>query len=133
MTFIVEKLWPDRQAWIEKMAGAPGFITHAEELAGIITQFVQALADAGLSKGVIKTHLGNMDVLSNDAMRRLHASGDLESTGYHSISQMLRNMVSEEGGPVIHWMDEARQKSFNSTCRKLNHFFLRRLREKAAA
>jgi hypothetical protein len=36
--------------------------------------------------------------------------------------QLIRNVIYEDGGPLIHngWEDE--QRSFDSTCRKFHHF-----------
>jgi hypothetical protein len=39
-----------------------------------------------------------------------------------AADRLLRSVIREDGGPLIHNGSEDEQRSFDSTCRKLNRF-----------
>ena len=38
------------------------------------------------------------------------------------VERLLRDLIHEDGGPLIHNGEEETQRSFDSTCRKLHRF-----------
>jgi hypothetical protein len=58
--------------------------------------------------------------LGGDIIRDLH---DNPSLRRRDIAHVLREMIGDDGGPLIHGGDSGKaQRSFDSTCRKLHRF-----------
>ena len=83
------------------------------------TPFLMHLATSELSKRTIQRHIDNMWVLGGEIIRDLNEDPSLRKV---AAEKLLRNVVHEDGGPLIHngWEDE--QRSFDSTCRKFHRF-----------
>jgi hypothetical protein len=83
------------------------------------THFLLDLAASGLSKKTIQRHVDNLWLLGGEIIRDVNQDPPLRKI---SGKQLLRHVVHEDGGPLIHngWEDE--QRSFDSTCRKLHRF-----------
>jgi hypothetical protein len=81
--------------------------------------FLLHLAESGLSKRTILNHVGNMWLLGGEIIRDVNEQPRLRNS---SSEQLVRAVVHEDGGPLIHngWEDE--QRSFDSTCRKFLRF-----------
>ena len=73
----------------------------------------------GLSKRTIQNHVDNMWLLGGEIIRDVNQEPSLRKV---AAEQLVRNVVHEDGGPLIHngWEDE--QRSFDSTCRKFHRF-----------
>ena len=89
------------------------------KLVACFLPFLLHLAGSGLSKRTIQNHVDNMWVLGGEIIRDVNEEPRLRKS---SAGQLVRNVVHEDGGPLIHngWEDE--QRSFDSTCRKFHHF-----------
>ena len=81
--------------------------------------FLLHLAESGLSKRTIQNHIDNMWLLGGEIIRDVNEEPRLRKK---SAEQLVRNVISEDGGPLIHTGSEAEQLSFDSTCRKLHRF-----------
>jgi hypothetical protein len=83
------------------------------------TPFLLHLAGSGLSKKTIQKHVDNMWTLGGEIIRDLNDDPSLRKV---SVDELLRKMIHQNGGPLIHngWEDE--QRSFDSTCRKFHRF-----------
>ena len=81
--------------------------------------FLLRLAESGLSKRTIQNHVDNIWLLGGEIIRDVHEEPRLRK---RSAEQLVRDVIHEEGGPLIHhgWEDE--QRSFDSTCRKFHRF-----------
>ena len=81
--------------------------------------FLLHLAESGLSKRTIQNHVDNMWLLGGEIIRDVNEDPRLRKS---SAEQLVRNVVHEDGGPLIHngWEDE--QHTFDSTCRKFHRF-----------
>ena len=81
--------------------------------------FLLHLAESDLSKRTIQNHVDNMWVLGGEIIRDVNEEPRLRK---RSAEQLVRNVIHEDGGPLIHngWEDE--QRSFDSTCRKFHRF-----------
>jgi len=81
--------------------------------------FLLHLAGSGLSKRAIQNHVDNMWLLGGEIIRGVNEEPILRK---FAAEQLVRNVVHDDGGPLIHngWEDE--QRSFDSTCRKFHRF-----------
>ena len=81
--------------------------------------FLLHLAGSGLSKRTIQRHVDNMWVLGGEIIRDVNENPSLRKV---AAGKLIRNVIHEDGGPLIHngWEDE--QRSFDSTCRKFHRF-----------
>ena len=81
--------------------------------------FLLHLAESGLSKRTIQNHVDNMWLLGGEIIRDVNEEPRLRKA---AAEQLVRNVIHEDGGPLIHngWEDE--QRSFDSTCRKFSPF-----------
>jgi hypothetical protein len=83
------------------------------------TPFLMHLATSGLSKRTIQNHVDNMWLLGGEIIRDLHEDPPLRKV---AAEQLIRNVIHEDGGPLIHNGSENEQRSFDSTCRKFYRF-----------
>ena len=84
--------------------------------------FLMHLAESGLSKRTIQHHVDNMWLLGGEIIRDLNEDPSLRKV---PADQLIRNVIYQHGGPLIHnaWEDE--QRSFDATCRKFHRFLTR--------
>jgi hypothetical protein len=87
--------------------------------------FLLHLADSGLSERIIQNHVDNMWLLGGEIIRDVNEDPPLRKV---AAEQLVRNVIHEDGGPLIHngWEDE--QRSFDSTCRKFYRFLTQPIR-----
>ena len=83
------------------------------------TPFLLDLAASGLSKKTIQRHVDNLWVLGGEIIRDVNEDPSLRKV---TAEKLIRNVIHQDGGPLIHngWEDE--QRSFDSTCRKFHRF-----------
>jgi hypothetical protein len=62
----------------------------------------------------------NLWMLVGEIIRDLNYDPSLRKM---AADRLLRNVIHEDGGPLIHNGSEEQQRSFDSTCRKLHRFF----------
>ena len=81
--------------------------------------FLLHLAESGLSKRTIQNHVDNMWLLGGEIIRDVNQTPSLRKV---TAEKLVRDVVHEDGGPLIHngWEDE--QRAFDSTCRKFQRF-----------
>ena len=89
------------------------------QLVAYFLPFLVHLAESGLSKKTIQNHVDNMCLLGGEIIRDVNQEPRLRKS---SAEQLVRNVIHEDGGPLIHngWEDE--QRTFDSTCRKFYRF-----------
>ena len=92
-----------------------------EKLVACFRPFLEELVASDLSPKTIQKHVDNLWALGGEIIRDLHEDPSLRRK---SIEQILTGRIDEEGGPLIYAMEseEAQQRSFDSTCRKLHRF-----------
>ena len=90
-----------------------------EQLLDILRPFIEHLASSSLSPKTIRTHVDNLWMLGGEIVRDLNYDPSLRNV---AAEQLLRNVIYEDGGPLIHNGSEEDQRSFDSTCRKLHRF-----------
>lgn len=81
--------------------------------------FLMHLAVSGLSKRTIQRHVDNLWVLGGEIVRDLNEDPSLRK---FAAEQLIRNVIHQDGGPLIHNGSEDEQRSFDSTCRKFHRF-----------
>jgi hypothetical protein len=81
--------------------------------------FIEHLASTGLSPKTIRQHVDNLWSLGGEIIRDLHYDPSLRKK---TAVQLLRDVVHEYGGPVVHNGSEEQQRSVDSTCRKFHRF-----------
>ena len=100
-------------------------LPSGRKLVEYFTPFLLDLAASGLSKKTIQRHVDNLWLLGGEIIRDVNEDPLLRKI---SAEQLVRNVIHEDGGPLIHngWEDE--QRSFDSTCRKFYRFLTQPLR-----
>lgn len=63
--------------------------------------------------------LDNLWLLGGEIIRDLHYDPSLRRI---TAKKLLRKVIHEDGGPLIHNGSEDEQRSLDSTCRKLHRF-----------
>jgi hypothetical protein len=109
----------DLQEWPERWMGEEKDLPPGRKLVEYFTPFLLDLAASGLSKKTIQKHVDNMWLLGGEIIRDVNEDPPLRKV---AAEQLIRNVIHEDGGPLIHngWEDE--QRSFDSTCRKYHRF-----------
>lgn len=99
--------------------GEENDLPPGRRLVDFLTPFLLHLVESGLSKRTIQNHVDNMWLLGGEIIRDVNQEPRLRKL---AAEQLVRNVIHEEGGPLIHngWEDE--QRSFDSTCRKFYRF-----------
>jgi hypothetical protein len=109
----------DLQEWPESWMGEEKDLPPGRRLVEYFMPFLLYLAGSGLSKRTIQNHIDNMWLLGGEIIRDVNEDPPLRRV---AAEQLVRNVIHEDGGPLIHngWEDE--QRSFDSTCRKFHRF-----------
>jgi hypothetical protein len=90
-----------------------------ERLVACFRVFIQHLASSSLSGKTIRRHVDNLWLLGGEIIRDMNQTPSLRKIG---VERLLRDLIHEDGGPLIHNGSEEEQRSFDSTCRKLHRF-----------
>ena len=86
----------------------------------VLTPFIEHLIDQGLTRRTFKRHVDNLWALGGEMITRIHWD---ESLRKQPARDLVLNAIDEEGGPLLsNPFSTDEQKSFDTTCRKLNKF-----------
>ena len=77
------------------------------------------MVSSGLSRKTIRRHVDNLWLLGGEIIRDLNQTPSLRKL---DVERLLRDLIHEDGGPLIHNGSEEEQRSFDSTCRRLHRF-----------
>jgi hypothetical protein len=113
----------DLHNWPRSWMGLEKDLPPGEQLLVFYRPFIEHLASSGLSPTTIRRHVNNLWLLGGEIIRDLHYDPSLRK---RPTERLLRSVIHQDGGPLIHNGSEEEQRSFDSTCRKL-HRFLDRL------
>ena len=94
-------------------------IPPGRTLVECFTPFLMHLAASELSKRTIQRHVDNMWVLGGEIIRDLNEDPSLRKV---AAEKLIRNVIHEDGAPLIHNGCEDEQRPFDSTCRKFYRF-----------
>src|ERR1043166_6242166 len=81
--------------------------------------FIERLASSSRSPKTIRKHVDNLWLVGGEIIRDLHYDPSLRKM---SADRLLRKVIHENGGPLLHNGSEEEQRSLDSTCRKLHSF-----------
>jgi len=109
----------DLDNWPRSWMGLEKDLPPGEQLLACFRPFIEHLASSSLSPKTIRKHVDNLWMLGGEIIRDLHEDPSLRKV---TAERLLRNVIHEEGGPLIHNGSEDEQRSFDSTCRKLHGF-----------
>ena len=81
--------------------------------------FIEHLASSTLSPKTIRRHVDNLWKLGGEIIRDLHYDPSLRKM---AAGRLLRKLLHQDGGPLVHNGSEEKQRSLDSTCRKFHRF-----------
>jgi hypothetical protein len=109
----------DLDNWPRSWMGLEKDLPPGEELVACLRPFIEHLASSSLSPKTIRRHLDNLWMLGGEIIRDLNYD---PSQRKMAADRLLRNVIHQDGGPLVHNGSEEQQRSFDSTCRKLHRF-----------
>jgi hypothetical protein len=109
----------DLDNWPRSWMGLDKDLPPGEELVACIRPFLEHLASSSLSPKTIRQHVDNLWLLGGEIIRDLNYDPALRKM---AADRLLRNVIHQDGGPLIHNGSEEEQRSFDSTCRKLHRY-----------
>ena len=109
----------DLDNWPRSWMGLEKDLPLGEELVACLRPFIEHLASSSLSPKTIRRHVGNLWMLGGEIIRDLNYDPSLRKM---AADRLLRNVIHEDGGPLIHNGSQEEQRSLDSTCRKLHRF-----------
>ena len=115
----VSAYYRDLDRWPRSWMGLEKDLLPGEQLLTCLRPFIEHLATTSLTPKTIRRHIDNLWLLGGEIIRDLHEDPSLRKV---VLPRLLRDVVHEDGGPLIHNGSENEQRSFDSTCRKLHRF-----------
>jgi hypothetical protein len=109
----------DLDNWPRSWMGLEKDLPPGEGLVACLRPFIQHLASSSLSPKTIRQHVDNLWMLGGEIIRDLNYDPSLRKM---AADRLLRNVIHEDGGPLIYNGSEEGQRSLDSTCRKLHRF-----------
>lgn len=103
-------------------------VTVGQRLLTLFEPFIDRLIKEGHSTKTMHKHLAHLRILGAEIVRRLNEDDEDKRT--LPAKPLLLAYIEEEYGPLVHqWnpnvrADEASQRAFDATCRKLYKFVL---------
>ena len=110
----------DLDHWPRSWMGLEKDLPPGEQLLACLRPFIVHLASSTLSPQTIR-HVDNLWMLGGEIIRDLHYDPSLRKV---AVDRLLRRVIHEDGGPLVHNGSEEEQRSFDSTCRKLHRFLI---------
>jgi hypothetical protein len=105
--------------WPRSWMGLEKDLPPGQELVASLRPFLEHLVGSDLSPKTIQRHFDNLWLLGGEIIRDLNYDPSLRKL---PADRLLRRVVGDDGGPLIHNGSEEEQSSFDSTCRKLHRF-----------
>jgi len=111
---------PDLATWAASWCGEERDVIPGEAIVAVFTPFLQNLLDQGLSRKTRNLHRDNLWLLGGEIIRDINETPKLRK---RSVAELIRETIVNDEGPLIHGgFSEQEQRSFDSTCKKLNRF-----------
>ena len=95
-------------------------VIPGEQIVAVFTPFLLDLLAQGLSHKTRNLHRDNLWLLGGEIIRDINETPKLRR---RSARELVMQVVADDEGPLIHGgASEQAQRSFDSTCKKLNRF-----------
>jgi len=109
----------DLDNWPRTWMGLEKDLPPGEQLLACLRPFMEQLASSRRTPKTIRRHVDNLWLLGREIIRDLNYDPSLRKI---AAEKLLRSVIHEDGGPLVHNGSEDEQRSFDSTCRKLYRF-----------
>jgi len=109
----------DLDNWPHSWMGLEIDLAPGEALLACLRPFIEYLASSALSPKTIRRHVNNLWLLGGEIIRDLNYDPPLRKK---TAEVLLRTVIHDDGGPLIHNGSEEDQRSFDATCRKFHRF-----------
>ena len=111
---------PDLAAWPASWCGEERDVIPGGQIVAVFTPFLLDLLGQGLSRKTRNLHRDNLWLLGGEIIRDINDTPKLRR---RSAIELILEVIANDEGPLIHGgFSEQEQRSFDSTCKKLNRF-----------
>jgi hypothetical protein len=111
---------PDLATWATSWCGEERDVIPGEQIVAVFTPFLLDLLAQGLSRKTRNLHRDNLWLLGGEIIRDINETPKLRK---RPVQELIREAIANDEGPLIHGgFSEQEQRSFDSTCKKLNRF-----------
>lgn len=110
---------PDLATWASSWRGEDIDIVPGEQIVAVFTPFLLDQLGLGLSRKTRNLHRDNLWLLGGEIIRDINETPRLRK---RPVGELIRAAIHSAGGPLLHRSSEQEQRSFDSTCKKLNRF-----------
>ena len=111
---------PDLATWPTSWCGEGRDVIPGEQIVAVFTPFLLDLLAQGLTRKTRNLHRDNLWLLGGEIIRDINESPKLRK---RAVKELILEAVANDDGPLIHGgFSEQEQRSFDSTCKKLNRF-----------
>jgi len=111
---------PDLATWAASWCGEERDLIPGEQIVAVFTPFLQDLLAQGLSRKTRNLHRDNLWLLGGEIIRDINETPKLRR---RAVAEVIGQAIANDEGPLIHGgFSEQEQRSFDSTCKKLNRF-----------
>ena len=115
---------PDLATWAASWCGEERDVIPGEQIVAVFTPFLLDLLEQGLSRKTRNLHRDNLWLLGGEIIRDINETPKLRK---RPVGALIREVIANDEGPLIHGgFSEQEQRSFDSTCKKLNRFLAAR-------
>jgi len=115
---------PDLATWSASWCGEERDAIPGEQIVAVFTPFLLDLLAQGLSRKTRNLHRDNLWLLGGEIIRDINETKKLRK---RPVGELIREVIANDEGPLIHGgFSEQEQRSFDSTCKKLNRFLAAR-------
>lgn len=111
---------PDLATWSASWCAEERDVIPGEQIVAVFTPFLVDLLAQGLSRKTRNLHRDNLWLLGGEIIRDINETPKLRK---RPVKELILQAVAGDEGPLIHGgLSEQEQRSFDSTCQKLNRF-----------
>ncbi|WP_293663043.1 hypothetical protein [Rhodoferax sp. OV413] len=111
---------PDLATWAASWCGEERDVIPGAQIVAMFTPFLLDLLAQGLSRKTRNLHRDNLWLLGGEIIRDINDTPKLIK---RPAAELVREAIANDEGPLIHGgFSEQEQRSFDSTCKKLNRF-----------
>ena len=111
---------PDLATWPASWCAEERDVVPGQSIVAVFTPFLLDLLAQGLSRNTRNLHRDNLWLLGGEIIRDINDTPKLRK---RPAGELVREAIANDEGPLIHGcFSEQEQRSFDSTCKKLNRF-----------